>query len=117
MLYDAKGFDKIYLAPGYTDLRKSIEGLKILIGRDFNLNPYQENVIFLFCGKSSSRIKALVWEGDGFLLLMKRLEDGKFCWPRTPGDVLSLTQEQFDNLMHGFTIVSTIKETTPKRIF
>lgn len=117
MLYDAKGFDKIFLAPGYTDLRKSIDGFKVLIGRDFNLNPYQKNVLFLFCGKKNSRIKALVWEGDGFLLMYKRLEDGKFCWPRNVEEVMQLTQKQFDLLMNGFTIESSIKEIAPKRIF
>lgn len=117
MLYDAEGYEKIYIAPGYTDLRKSIDGLKLIIGRDLNLNPYQKNVLFLFCGRNSSKIKALVWEGDGFVLAYKRIEDGRFRWPRTPGEVLDLTQDQFDRLMHGFSIESTIKEITPKRVY
>ena len=90
MLYDAKGYEKIYIAPGYTDMRKSIDGLKLIIGRDLKLNPYQKNVLFLFCGRNSSKIKALVWEGDGFVLLYKRIEDGRYNWPRTPGEVLDL---------------------------
>ena len=117
MLYDAKGFSKIYIKPGYTDLRKGIDGLKVIIGRDMKLNPYEVNVLFLFCGRNSSKIRGLIWEGDGFLLLYKRIEDGRFNWPRTPGDVLNLTQEQFDRLMRGFSIESTIRETTPKSIF
>ena len=60
MLYDAKGYEKIYIAPGYTDMRKSIDGLKLIIVRDLKLNPYQKNVLFLFCGRNSSKIKALV---------------------------------------------------------
>lgn len=84
MLYDAKGFEKIYVAPEYTDMRKGIDGLAIIIGRDLKLNPYQKNVLFLFCGRQSSKIKCLVWEGDGFVLLYKRLESGSFTWPRTP---------------------------------
>ncbi len=116
MLYDAKGFEKIYVAPGYTDLRKGIDGLAMIIGRDLKLNPYQKNVLFLFCGRQSSKIKALVWEGDGFVLLIKRLEDGRFIWPRTPQEVLDLSQEQFERLMQGFRIDSTIREVNPKRI-
>ena len=117
MLYDAKGFSKIYIKPGYTDLRKGIDGLKLIIGRDMKLNPYEKNVLFLFCGRNSSKIRGLVWEGDGFLLLYKRIEDGHFNWPRSSGDVLNLTQEQFNRLMRGFSIEGTIKEMTPSKIF
>lgn len=116
MLYDAKGFEKIYVAPGYTDMRKGIDGLAIIIGRDLKLNPYQKNVLFLFCGRQSSKIKCLVWEGDGFVLLYKRLEAGRFTWPRTPQEVMDITQEQFERLMQGFQIKSTIREVTPKGI-
>ena len=50
MLYDAKGFEKIYVAPGYTDMQKGVDGLAMIIGRDLKLNPYQKNVLFLFRG-------------------------------------------------------------------
>ena len=116
MLYDAKGFEKIYVAPGYTDMRKGIDGLAIIIGRDLKLNPYQKNVLFLFCGRQSSKIKCLIWEGDGFVLLYKRLEDGRFIWPRTPQEVLNITLGQFELLMQGFCIESAIREVYPKAI-
>ena len=117
MLYDARGYDKIYMLPGYTDMRKSIDGLKLIIARDMQLNPYEKNVLFLFCGRKSSRIKALVWEGDGFVLAYKRIESGRFIWPRTAKEVMEITQEQFDRLMQGFSIESRIKEISPKRAF
>ena len=83
MLNNATGFKHIYIATGYTDLRKSIDGLAMLISTEFNLNPYDTGSIFLFCGKRNDRIKALVFEGDGFLLLYKRLANGKYKWPRS----------------------------------
>lgn len=116
MLYDAKGFEKIYIKPGLTDMRKGIDGLKLIIGRDMNLNPYQKNVLFLFCGRNRSKIRGLIWEGDGFLLLYKRVEDGRYVWPNDKKQVLDLTQEQFDLLISGFAIESTIREMTPKAI-
>ena len=82
MLNDASGFRRIYLATGYTDLRRGMEGLASIIKFNFQLDPYQKDILFLFCGRRTDRIKGLVWEGDGFLLLYKRLELGAFNWPR-----------------------------------
>ncbi|MCR5796737.1 MAG: IS66 family insertion sequence element accessory protein TnpB [Eubacterium sp.] len=67
MLNDPTGFKKIYLAVGYTDLRRGIEGLACIIRFKFHLDPYDKDTVFLFCGKRCDRIKALIWEGDGFL--------------------------------------------------
>lgn len=117
MLYDAKGFDHIYIKPGFTDMRKGIDGLKLIVGRDLKINPFQENVLFLFCGRNSSKIRGLVWEGDGFLMLYKRVEDGRYVWPRSEKEVLDITQEQFELLMKGFSIEGKIHPMTPKRIF
>ena len=69
MLNDATGFSHIYLACGYTDLRRGIDGLVSTVKCHFNLDPNEEGSIFLFCGRRADRIKALVYEGDGFLLL------------------------------------------------
>jgi len=73
MLNNATGFKKIYIACGQTDLRRGIEGLASIIRFQFQLDPYDKDTLFLFCGKKNTRIKGLLWEGDGFLLLYKRL--------------------------------------------
>lgn len=65
MLAEATGVRKIYIACGYTDLRKGIDGLTQLVGTGFDLNPFQKDVLFLFCGKRCDRIKGLLWEGTG----------------------------------------------------
>ena len=83
MLNDGTGFKKIYLATGYTDLRRGIDGLAAIIRFQFELDPYDKNTLFLFCGRRCDRIKALLWEGDGFLLMYKRLDNGAFNWPRS----------------------------------
>ena len=66
MLNDFQCRCPVYLACGYTDLRKGIDGLTELVQREFRLDPYQE-VLFLFCGCGKDRIKGLYWEGDGRL--------------------------------------------------
>ena len=106
MLNDASGFKKVYIATGYTDLRRGMEGLAGIIRFKFNLDPYDRNTLFLFCGKRSNRIKGLLWEGDGFLFLYKRLDNGAFCWPRTQEEALEITPEQYRMLMQGFEIVA-----------
>lgn len=78
MLNDAAGFKRIFIATGYSDLRKGIDGLANIIKFQFDLDPFQKNILFLFCGRRTDRIKGLVWEGDGFLLLYKRLNIGQF---------------------------------------
>ena len=104
MLNDATGFSKILLAVGYTDLRRGIEGLATIIRYKYKLDPYEKNVLFLFCGKRTDRIKGLLWEGDGFLLLYKRLEGSKFQWPRSSEEVALLRPEQYTWLMQGLSI-------------
>ena len=68
------------------------------------MEPADEGTIFLFCGRRSDRIKALVWEGDGFLLMYNRLSDGKFQWPRTEDEVREISMKQYRWLMDGLQI-------------
>ena len=119
MLNDATGFKKVYLAAGYTDLRRGMEGLATIVRFRFHLDPYDKNTLFLFCGKRTDRIKGLLWEGDGFLLLYKRLDNGAFRWPRTVGEAMEITPEQYAMLMQGLEIVARhpIEQVTnPRRL-
>lgn len=116
MLYDATGFSRIVIACGYTDLRYGIDGLAAVVRHNFDLDPFEKNVLFMFCGRKSDRIKCLVWEGDGFLLLYKRLEDGRFQWPRTEQEAINITEEQFHMLMSGLSIVRTIRTVQPRKV-
>lgn len=93
----------MYLACGYTDLRRGIDGLANIVQQQFTLDPFT-NTLFLFCGRRCDRIKGLYWEGDGFLLLYKRLESGSFQWPRTEKEALNLTPQQYRWLMEGLCI-------------
>ena len=106
-------FKNIYIACGYTDLRLGVDGLATLIKDKFELSPFTEETLFLFCGRKSDRMKALVWEGDGFLLLYKRLEAGRFKWPRNTDELRNLTYEQFDWLLTGLQISPGIHRIRP----
>ena len=100
MLGDITAAKEIYIACGYTDMRKSIDGLAALVQEHFKMNPFSP-ALYIFCGRRCDRIKALLWEGDGFLLLYKRLENGKFQWPRKEDELKPITWQQFRWLMEG----------------
>lgn len=121
MLRDAaaNGVNKVYIACGFTDLRNGIDGLSLLVQNQFKLNPLERGTLFLFCGRKSDRIKGLLFEGDGFLLLYKRLVPGfRFQWPRNAQEVQELTAEQYAWLMQGFNPLQKglIGEVHPERI-
>ncbi len=113
-----KGFraGKIYLACGYTDLRRGIDGLAGIVQEQFKLNAF-DDTLFLFCGRRTDRIKGLYWDSNGFLLLYKRLESGSFRWPRTTQEALQITVQQYEWLCQGFEIEARNKavDTTGMR--
>lgn len=74
------GIDRVYLACGPTDLRKSIDGLAVLVKEAFELDPFAPN-LFVFCNRQRDKLKILYWDHNGFWLYYRRLEQGRFQWP------------------------------------
>ena len=103
MLNDFTGAERVFIACGYTDLRRGIDGLASLVQSQFQLDPFS-NTLYLFCGRRRDRIKALYWESNGFVLLYKRLESGSFQWPRNEAEARELTVQQYRWLMEGLQI-------------
>ena len=104
MLNDATCFKQVYIVCGHTDLRSGIDTLASIIETMPGNKPCIPDTLYLFCGRKTDRIKGLVWESDGYLLLYKRLEQGKFQWPRSESEVKNLTPQQFRWLMEGLTV-------------
>jgi hypothetical protein len=75
MLGDISKAEDIYVVCGYTDMRKSIDGLAAMIKQTFGMDPFAPS-LFLFCDKRRDRLKALFWEGDVFVLLINALKVG-----------------------------------------
>ena len=92
MLGDIRQARNIYIVCGYTDMRKGLNSLVPFIQQNFKIDPYSSS-LFLFCGKRCDRLKALLWEPDGFVLLYKRLDNGRYQWPRNAQEVKPLTWE------------------------
>ena len=102
-MFDLNKAEHIYIAVGYTNLHLGIDGLCSLVANKFHKDP-QTNSLFLFCGRKKDRIKALYWDNDGFILLYKRLSEGRYQWPRTENELKELTPQQFRWLMEGLDI-------------
>ncbi len=105
MIGDITVADEIYIVCGYTDMRKSIDGLCAIVEDKLNMDP-RRNALFLFCGRRADRLKILMWEPDGFVLLYKRLSavQGRYRWPRNRDEVRSLTWRELDWLLSGIDI-------------
>ena len=95
--------DHIYIVCGHTDMRKSIDGLAAIIQQQYQLDLFS-NSAFLFCGRRRNRMKVLLWEDSGFLLLYKRLDNGQFQWPRNEIEAKLLTPQQTRWLLEGLKI-------------
>lgn len=104
MLGDISGLDRIYIICGYTDMRKSVDGLCAIVQEQLKMEPDYSS-LFLFCGRRRDRIKALFRDPTGFVLIYKRLTvPGGYQWPRSKNEVRNLTWREFDWLMSGIDI-------------
>ena len=94
---------KVYLATGSTDMRKSIDGLSIMVTQHFELDPFS-GAFFAFCNRKRTIIKILYWDRNGFCLWQKRLEKQCFKWPNSKEDIVSITRRELNWLLDGLSI-------------
>lgn len=112
----------IFLATEPVDMRKGIDGLFAIVRQRFGADPFSGG-LFVFHGRNRNRLKVLVWDQGGFLLLQKRLERGTFRLPvLTPGTrTVSMTATELSMLLSGFDLRRVTRPTlwTPpeKNIF
>lgn len=103
MLNDA-GIERVYLACGSTDLRKSIDGLAVLVKEGFELDPFSP-CLFVFCNRKRDKLKILQWEHNGFWLFYRRLERGNFQWPeKNSTDVKAISRRELRWLLDGLPL-------------
>ena len=97
--------DQIYLALGATDFRKQQNGLAALVALKFKLEPHAGTSVFLFCNKRRNALRALRWDGNGFILVTKSLsEEMKFQWPKNQGEIRDISRRQLEWLLQGLQI-------------
>ena len=102
-MMDFSRVQKYYIACGYTDLRRGIDGLVAIVTAQFE-TELAEDSLFLFCGRRTDRIKALYFSGDAYTILYKRLTNGSFQWPRNEIELRKLDTQSFRWLMEGLAV-------------
>jgi len=94
------GPGSVFLATRPVDFRKGIDGLALAVQEMFGLDPFC-GAVFVFRSKRADRIKLLVWDQTGMVLVHKRLEDGKFVWPQLQDGVMRMSSAQMSALFEG----------------
>jgi transposase len=90
---------RVWLASGATDMRRGFDGLALLVQEVLKCDPHCGH-LFVFRGKRGGLLKIL-WHDGQMCLLAKRLERGRFVWPRTEGDAASISAAQVGYLLEG----------------
>lgn len=104
---------QIWIAAGVTDLRRGFTGLGAIVQGKLEQDPFGGHV-FVFRGRRGDLIKVLWWDGDGLCLFSKRLERGRFVWPRVESGTLSLTRAQLSMLLEGIDWRRPVRTATPQ---
>jgi Transposase and inactivated derivatives len=91
---------RVWLAAGVTDMRRGFDGLAAIVQDKLKEDPFSGHV-FVFRGRRGDRLKVLWWSGDGMCLFAKRLENGRFVWPKAESGAVHLTAAQLSMLLEG----------------
>ena len=94
---------RVFIALGATDMRKSINGLSLLVEEQFGLDLFSGS-LFAFCNRNRDLVKILYWADNGFCIWMKRLEEDVFRWPDSKEEVMEVSEVALEWLLHGLDL-------------
>jgi len=103
---------RVYVAAGPTDMRKGFDGLSTLVQETLKKDPFRGH-LFVFRGRRGDLVKVLWWDGQGFCLFAKRLNRGRFVWPRVLDGAITLTPAQLAMLLEGIDWRAPIRTDRP----
>jgi len=101
---------KIYLALAPVDMRKQFNGLWVAAREHLGEDPRQ-GAVFVFANRTRDRVKLLYWDGTGVWVLAKRLEKGRFTWPRASGAKVAIAPAELTLLLAGIDLGKTSKKS------
>lgn len=96
--------ERVCLACENIDMRKSINGLAAIVQECFSLDPFS-SCLFVFCNKNHDKIKILQWEHNGWWLYYRKLEKGRFQWPKKSNTcVVTISRRELNWLLDGLSL-------------
>ena len=104
---------KVWIAAGVTDLRRGFDGLSAQVQNVLHEQPFSGHV-FVFRGRRGDIVKLLWWDGDGLCLFAKRLERGRFIWPKVESGTVHLSGAQLSMLLEGIDWRRVERTWTPE---
>ena len=104
---------RVWLAVGHTDMRKGFDGLALLVQEKLKVDPFGGQ-LFVFRGRRGDLIKLIWHDGQGMCLLAKRLERGRFIWPATAGEAVTISAAQLGYLLEGIDWRAPIRTQRPE---
>ena len=104
---------QIWLAAGMTDLRRGFTGLSALVQTALEVDPFSGHV-FVFRGRRGDLLKVLWWDGDGLCLFAKKLERGRFVWPRAENGTVALTRAQLSMMLECIDWRRPVRAAAPQ---
>jgi transposase len=103
MIHGFTGPVRVFIALGATDMRKSINGLSLLVEEQFELDLFSGS-FFAFCNRKRDIVKILYWADNGFCVWMKRLEKDVFRWPESEQETVEVSQTALEWLLQGLDL-------------
>ena len=103
-----------YIKPNFTDMRKGARTLAYVVQHEMGLAPFEKSV-FVFCGKTKRILKAIVWDNNGWIEIIKRLESpGTFRWPETEQEALTISADELLATLKGHDIWRKLPVLSPR---
>ncbi len=103
MIHGFTGPVRVFVGLGATDMRKSINGLSLLVEEQFELDLFSGS-FFVFCNRKRDIVKILYWSNNGFCVWMKRLEKDVFRWPESEQEIVEVSQSALEWLLQGLDL-------------
>lgn len=105
----------VYIAVGATDMRKSVNGLSLLVEEQFELDLFSGS-LFAFCNRKRNIVKILYWAGNGFCIWMKKLEEEIFRWPESEHEVMEISSKALSWLLDGLDLDHAHRQLDCKKV-
>ena len=107
-MFNLDKIKNVYLAIEPMDLRKSIDGLVLIIQRTYQLDVFQAS-LFVFCNRARDKIKIIHWD-NGFWLYYRRLEVEHFKWPSSQSQTIAIDYKELEWLLNGHEVRNEIRK-------